>query len=227
MGCCCSKNTQDEGIRYAPSTTEHQEMKYESTDTRHQGMRYGSPDTEHQGMRYGSQQETKNSGPNEYYTKILNLDTLHKNFMNKKRRYRISVYRGQSFGQHHFIVVSDGDNEDITLELTVAGEKSAILSGQEKVIAAVNIFYGSKSELENKGVVECTLHMLTEIATNVIRRNPHYNLLSNNCQDFCNKFLDMLKLENYMTDPQKAIVGGTGTSFVGSAAVTASALVRY
>ena len=215
MGCCCPKNTQDEGIRYASSTTEHQGMKYES------------PDTGHQGMRYGSQQETKNTGPNEYYAKILNLDTLHKNFMNKKRRYRISVYRGQSFGQHHFIVVSDGDNEDITLELTVAGEKSAILSGQEKVIAAVNIFHGSKSELENKGVVECTLHMLTEIATNVIRRNPHYNLLSNNCQDFCNKFLDMLKLETYMTDPQKAKIAGTGTSFVGSAAVTASALVRY
>ena len=238
MGCCCSKNTQDEGIRYAPSTTEHQGIKYESPDTGHQGMRYGFPDTEHQGMRYGfpdtehqgmkygTQQETKNTGPNEYYEKILNLDTLHKNFMNKKRRYRISVYRGQSFGQHHFIVVSDGDNEDITLELTVAGEKPAILSGQEKVIAAVNIFYGSKSELENKGVVECTLHMLTEIATNVIR-NPHYNLLSNNCQDFCNKFLDTLKQETYMTDPQKVMVAGAGTSFAGSAAVTTSALVRY
>ena len=72
-------------------------------------------------------------------------------------------------------------NEDITLELTVDGEKSRILSSQEKVMGAVQIYREPKCDLDNKGVVECTLHMLTEIAANVLSRNPNYNLLNNNC----------------------------------------------
>ena len=209
MGCCCPKNTQNEG------------MSYKSPVNKHQGI---SPDTEHQGMGYATAatQQSRNTGPNDYYIQIVNLNTLHKNFMHKERRYQISVYQG-SFGQHHYIVVSDGVNEDITLELTVGGGKSRILSGQEKAKAEVNIFQGSKSDLDKKGVVECTLHMLTEIAAAIIRENPYYNLVTNNCQTFCNKFLDALRQETYMTDPQRAAVGIIGTSFVGSVAVSASA----
>ena len=129
--------------------------------------------------------------------------------MYEVRRYQISVYRGQGFAEHHYIVVSDGVHEDVTLELTVRGtDRSNILLSKEKVITAVNIYQGRKSDLENKGVVECTLHTLTEIAANILRRNPYYNLVSNNCQDFCNKFLNALQQETYMTDPQKAAIGG-------------------
>ena len=197
MGCCCPKNTQNEG------------MNYKSPVTKHQGI---SPDSEHQGMGYATAatQQSRNTGTNDYY--IQNLNTLHKNVMYKERRYQISVYRG-SFGQHHYIVIDDGDNESITLGLTVGGGKSRILSGQEKAIPEVNLFQGSKDDLDNKGVVDCTLHKLTEIAAAIIRENSYYNLITNNCQTFCNKFLDALGQETYMTDPQKAAIGISGTGF--------------
>lgn len=172
-------------------------------------------------MRSTAHQQKK-TGSNDYHTKILNLHTLHQNFMYEVRRYQISVYRGQGFGEHHYIVVSDGVHEDITLELTVGGEKSNILLSQEKVIAEVKIYRGRKSDLENKGVVECTLHTLTEVAANILRRNPYYNLISNNCQDFCNKFLNALQQETYMTDPRKAEIAG-GAAITGS--IVGSALV--
>lgn len=213
MGCCCSdcccKNNND--------SSQDRMVSYASHDTEHQGTRYLPPI---------NHPKTKKIGSNDYHTAILNLDTLHGNFMDETRRYQILVYRGNSFGQHHYVVVSDGVNQDITLELTVAGEKSGILSGKEKVIAAVNIFRGRKSELEDKGVVECSLHMLTEIAADIIRRNTYYNLFNNNCQDFCNMFLDALNKQTYMTDPRKAMVGGTGTGIISSMVMMTAAGYR-
>ena len=113
-------------------------MSYKSPVTKHQGI---SPDTEHQDMGYATAatQQSRNTGPNDYYIQIVNLNTLHKNVMYKERSYQISVYRGHSFGQHHYIVIDDGDNECVTLGLTVGGGKRRILSGQEKAKAEVNL----------------------------------------------------------------------------------------
>ena len=209
MGCCCSDcccDKDDSPQNFQDKRAEHHEMKYPSAVPEDQGMRYPST-TAHQ--------TATKTGTNDYHTQILNLPTLHQNFMYEVRRYQISVYRGR-FAEHHFIVVSDGVHEDITLELTVIGDKKSVLSGQEKVVAAVNIFRGDMNDLDKKGVVECTLHMLTEIAANILRRNPYYNLISNNCQDFCNKFLNELKQQTYMTDPQigTGIATGVAASFV-------------
>ena len=130
-------------------------MSYKSPVTKHQGI---SPDSEHQGMGYATAatQQSRNTGPNDYYIQIVNLNTLHKNVMYKERRYKILVYQGRSFGQHHYIVIDDGDNESITLGLTVGGGKSRILSGQEKAIPEVNLFQGRKDDLDKRGVVECS-----------------------------------------------------------------------
>lgn len=211
MGCCCSdccKRNDDDS----------------SQSSQEKNKRYASP-AAHQGMTSPSaHQQNMKTGSNDYHTQILNLHTVHQNFMYEARRYQILVYRGQGFAEHHFIVVSDGVNEDITLELTVGGEKSNILLSQEKVMAAVNIYRGRRSDLENKGTVECTLHTLTEVAANILRRNPYYNLSSNNCQDFCNKFLNALQQETYMTDPTKAKIVGVGVT---AGCVSSSAIVAH
>ena len=216
--------SENQGMRYG---NQHQGMRYPD---QHQGMRH---DSEHQAVRYTNQhqgmgyathaanQQINNTGPNDYYMQIVNLNTLHKNFMYETRRYQISVHRGHSFAQHHFIVVSDGVHEDITLELTVGGGVSTVLSSQENVIAEVNIFQGSKDDLDNKGVVNCTLQKLTEIAAAIIRENSCYNLVTNNCQTFCNKFLDKLELKTYMTDQKKA-TSKTGFSILGGSASTSA-----
>ena len=207
MGCCCSDCCRDDDS--TPKSFQDEKIRHSSADLQRQGMGYASSATH---------RPTERTGSNDYHTKILNLQTLHKNFMHEVRRYQISVYRGH-FGAHHYIVISDGVNEDITLELTVDGEKSRILSSQEKVMAAVQIYREPKCDLDNKGVVECTLHMLTEIAANVLSRNPNYNLLNNNCQDFCNAFLNALKKKTYMTDPTKAEIV-TGSAIFSSMAAS-------
>ena len=205
MGSCCSDCCPDDDS--SSESFQDERIRHSTAD---QGMGY-APSAVHR--------STEKTGSNDYHTKILNLQTLHQNFMHEKRRYQISVYRGRGqFGAHHFIVISDGVNEDITLELTVEGEMSRVLSSQEKVMAAVHIYRGAKSDLDNKGVVECTLYMLTKIAANVLRRNPYYQLLNNNRQDFCNAFLDALKLKTYMTDPTKAEIATGSTIFSSMAA---------
>ena len=189
---------------------------------------HGSPTTDHQGMEYGSpttQQETEDIIPNDFYTAIIKLPTLHKNFMHLRRGYHIKVYRGKCFGQHHYIVIHDGVNEDITLELAAVGEKSAI-SETGEVTAVVRTLVGAKcSSLEHKGYVELTLYALTKVAADIINTNPHYNLLCNNCQDFCNKFLKALNIKTYMTDSEKAAKIGVVAGYAASSSIVVTAAV--
>ena len=84
MGCCwsycCPDNDNDS-----------------SQTSRDKNTRYASP-AEQQGMRSAAaaaHQQKMKTGSNDYHTKILNLRTLHQNFMHEVRRYQISVYRGQ------------------------------------------------------------------------------------------------------------------------------------
>ena len=78
--------------------------------------------------------------------------------------------------------------------------KSQAISGKEKAIAKVTEFRGDKNSLEFKGEVNCSLYELAERAARVLDSNRQYNWLSNNCQNFCNKFLETNGLPTYQTD---------------------------
>lgn len=54
----------------------------------------------------------------------------------------------------------------------------------------------------NKKLVHCSLYELAETAATIIASNNHYNLLNNNCQNFCNKFLAAHSLPLYATDTE-------------------------
>ena len=103
-------------------------------------------------------------------------------------------------------MLSDGENDDIILGLQVNAGKKQAIAGQERSIAQVAIFNGNKSKLENKGKVLCTLNELATRAERVLASNQQYNLLSNNCQTFCNKFLAANGLPTYSTDITKTVI---------------------
>lgn len=157
---------------------------------------------------------------NAYFREIMKLPTLHQNLMLDLRKYRISLYKYAGILSHHAIVISDGQNEDITLELTVDGEKTKIMKGMQEVIPRSVVFKEDKSGLIDKGVVECTLYELTDIATGILNSDPNYNWFSNNCQDFCKKFLDETISETYMTDKEKVIYTAAGASVSASSSST-------
>ena len=121
--------------------------------------------------------------------------------MKRRKKYQISVYKNQLILGHHAIVISDGENEDITFELTVAGDKTSALSGQERAIAKVAIFdSNNKNDLAYKGEKQCSLYQLADIAASILDSDRQYDVISNNCQHFCNKFLERNGLSTYATD---------------------------
>lgn len=133
---------------------------------------------------------------NQFFAAIRNLPTLHSNVMMDIRKYRILSYRPPL--AHHAIVISDRKNEDVTLELTVDENlkplpKSAVFNG------------GDEKFLIEIGTKDCSLYEQTVIAQQVYDNHGCYNLIDNNCQDFCNKILLANGLPTYETDSQKLV----------------------
>jgi len=123
--------------------------------------------------------------------------------MNKRKRYQISVYKNRLIAGHHAIVISDGENEDITFELTVAGDITNAFSGQEQALAKVAIFNSdNRKDLKYSKEKRCTLYQLAETAARILDNNRQYNVVNNNCQHFCNKFLESNGLPTYTTDDE-------------------------
>jgi len=117
--------------------------------------------------------------------------------MNKRKRYKISVYKVG----HHAIVISDGENEDITFEITAAGSKISAISGQEQALAKVAIFNSdNRKDLKHTREKWCTLYQLAQTAASILDSNRQYDVVNNNCQHFCNKFLKNNGLPTYTTD---------------------------
>lgn len=61
--------------------------------------------------------------PNRFYDKIWTLNTMHCYFVHDKK-YQISLYKSAGY---HAVVVSEGENEDITLEFKAKEQKETIL----------------------------------------------------------------------------------------------------
>ena len=123
--------------------------------------------------------------------------------MRRKKKYTISVDHRQLIGGHHVIVISDGKHADITFELTVKGSNLSAIAGQEEAVAKVAIYDATdRSYLKQKGEVHCSLYELAETAAIILASNKHYDLLNNNCQNFCNKFLAAYNFPTYATDTE-------------------------
>ena len=118
----------------------------------------------------------------------------------------IGVYRWGFNGTcHHCIVVSSTLHGCVTLELCQDPETR---SG--RIIPMCQQFNESVKDVEWKIRVNCTFKQLAEIAMEVWEKMGSYSLVGNNCQDFCNDFLECTSAPPYMTTRQNAKRGSTG-----------------
>ena len=77
-----------------------------------------------------------------------------------------------------------------------------------QIVAQSLVYQGDVNDLEFKGSVTETLRQLADIAMEILVEMGEYRLMGNNCQNFCNKFLERVGLEDgkYMTTAKKGMV---------------------
>lgn len=132
--------------------------------------------------------------------------------LDKRLSYRVFVHKTTFIGNfHHRIVLCDSGEKFgyVTLEL---GKTSTY----SDVAPLCQEYQGDADDLDFKGTVEATMRELAAIAMDILRGMGDYHLIGNNCQNFCNKFLARVNLEEgqYWTTPQQVGVGVAVTAGV-------------
>jgi len=144
-----------------------------------------------------------------FYDLIMELDSSHKEIMSKDMNFKVYVHC--PFVGHHCIVLADeqGLRGHLTLELTLS-RGSDVPDGQAKhrVAPKVQLYSGDVNKLSYKGKVQSTLERLSEDAYRVLSSMGNYDLAFNNCQHFCDNFLEEIGLPGHMTDTAKIGYGG-------------------
>jgi len=131
-----------------------------------------------------------------FYDGIKDLSIRNKIIIDSKKKYQVYVLRNQI---HHTIVISDGGDKKIILGLQVdAEDSSGALTGQEDAVAQVDIHNIKEEDLEKMGEKTCSIAEFGEIADSILKEDPKYKVLTNNCQEFCKKFLEKTKLSTIM-----------------------------
>ena len=127
-------------------------------------------------------------------------ETCYADVLDERMKYNIYVHKaGFSGNFHHAIVVCDVEEkyEYVTLELGKEG----------RVVPRCQQFQGKKRDLNFRKEVECTFREMCQEAIEILRRMGSYLLLGNNCQNFCNHFLESMGAKKYMTTASQLGVG--------------------
>lgn len=128
--------------------------------------------------------------------------TSYGSVLKERMKFTIYVHReGIQRNFHHKIVVANQKHGFITLELSM---------NEKRVVPVCEQFHGEVKELEWKKEVECTFEELAKDAIELLRNMGRYSLISNNCQNFCNSFLDTIEAPQYMTTAKQAAIIGAG-----------------
>ena len=145
---------------------------------------------------------------NTYVIRIQN--TPYGAVLKWKLTYETYVHRpGLSGTFHDCIVLRAKVRKDlgyITLELS---------TDRSQIIAMSREFQGESSGLKFKGEVNATLEELATTAMNILIGMGSYNVVNNNCQDFCNTFLERVDLKSgkYVTTAAIAKYGTAAVLF--------------
>jgi len=141
-----------------------------------------------------------------FYDLIMGLESGHEKMIDKELCYKVYVHC-PFVGHHCIVLANDLGLGCLTLELTVNND---VPDGRatSTVAPKVQLYSGDVNQLSYKGEVECTLERLSECAYEVLLSMGQYNLALNNCQHFCDKFLDKIGLPGHVTDTTKIGIGG-------------------
>jgi hypothetical protein len=118
--------------------------------------------------------------------------TAYRVFLNIHLKYDVYVYRGGFSRDFHDQVVLRAKEYNnlgfVTMEL---GKNES-----SQIVAKSIMFQGDKSKLEHKGTIEGCLEDFAVLAMDILISMGRYALVGNNCQNFCNKFLEKVGLED-------------------------------
>ena len=116
------------------------------------------------------------------------------------RRLKYDVYLIRNEGIHHFLVLHYKERQvSIRLELTQEWGKTIFLQSDYK---------GTLRDEDHQGEIENTLDNIFSIGSQIIRDyKEEYQLFHQNCQEFCNEYLQQLGLSGYITHSLMARVG--------------------
>ena len=147
----------------------------------------------------------------EYKQQLIELDkqNLLPN-LNTKMKYKVYSIQGSRFGSHKSIVLTTNDEQFVSVELgfiEIDG-LNHIYPVTEKIDKAL------KPKMKYLGVIEATGEDLIGKAVAVMKHFGSYFKYRNNCQNFCNMYIEAigLKQAQTLTDADKAaiiaIIGG-------------------
>lgn len=129
------------------------------------------------------------------------VQTTYGRVLDKPMTFDVGVYRWGFNGTcHDCIVVSNTFYGCVTLELCRDPEMRS-----RRIIPMCQQFHGSvKYVIWKKERVKCTFKELAEVAMTVWCQMGSYDCIENNCQDFCNHFLECIEAPPYMTTVESA-----------------------
>ena len=112
----------------------------------------------------------------------------YSDIMDKPLKYDVYLIRNE--GVHHFLVLqSEGRQACIRVELTHECGKTIFLYSDYK---------GTLKTEDHRGQIEMTLQNMLDIGKQIIHDyKEEYQLLEQNCQEFCNTYLIQLGLNGY------------------------------
>ena len=119
-------------------------------------------------------------------------------------RYKVYSIQGSRFGSHKSIVLTTNGEQFVSVELgfiEIDGRKH-IYPATEKIDKAL------KPTMKYLGEIEATGEYLIGKAVEVMKHFGSYFKYRNNCQNFCNKYLEAIGLEQAqtLTDAAKAAI---------------------
>ena len=130
--------------------------------------------------------------------------------LNTKMKYKVYSIQGSRFGSHKSIVLTTNDEQFVSVELGFTK-----INGKKHIYPATRkIDKDLKPKMEYLGEIEDTGEDLIGKAVAVMKHFGSYFKYCNNCQDFCNMYMEAigLKQAQTLTDVDKAaiiaIIGG-------------------
>ena len=126
--------------------------------------------------------------------------------------YKVYSIRKSGFGAHKSIVLTTDDEHFVTVELGL------ITINETKHIypVAQELPKSSKSKLEFHGTITAKGEDLVVKAVTVMKKFGSYFKFCNNCQDYCNYYLEEISLKQAqsLTDGDKAPVAAIATAII-------------
>ena len=118
--------------------------------------------------------------------------------------YKVYSIRGSEFGAHKSIVLTTDDELFVTVELGFIK-----VDGKKHIYPVTrSLSKSKKAKMEYHGTIEAKGEDLIGKAVAAMKQFGSYFKLCNNCQDFCNMYLEAIGLEKAqkLTDGDKAAI---------------------